>query len=381
MGKKLNNNDRGVVSLLVTLIFIIVIGLIVLGFSEVSRNQANQTLANQLNSSASYAALSGINEIQNKIINGNLSDNSGTCCPITTGNCPLSFASSNSSTITCYSYNKTPSSLIANLNTSQGKLIHILPTNPKGDTYFKLSFDFQTTNMIDDSKCIPGYNSSNNKHLPEFFTFSSLEYNQNCSPGLIRADLSPAPFNDDGNTLAAKSSTIFMSPKSDKASQLSTTAYPLHIYSSLPTSPSIVYGESFNTTPSHTTVTIHCTFFNNLCEWINLRSIYAPVTVKITANSFTTNASYTSDSFQDSQYQIDVTAKSQNVVKRYVAAVNSKSTPTQVPNFAIQTTKSICKLVGIGDPYGSVSLGNFSYVATTVPTTGSTDSTDCIFPY
>jgi hypothetical protein len=224
MNRRLKYRNDGIVSILVVIIFSIVVTLIILGFAEISRNQANQTLNNQLNSGAYYAAQSGINEIQNKIINNNSIYES--CCP-NQGQCKLNFASNNSSQITCYSYNKTPSSLIANLNTSQGKLIHIKPIYDtlNDGNYFVLSFDFQSTTQPNDNGCIPGtspiYRNSS-AHTATFFTFKSLEYNQSCSPGLIRADLSPAPSStySSSSSLANHTSTLFMSPKSSSTNQL-----------------------------------------------------------------------------------------------------------------------------------------------------------------
>ena len=381
MNGKIANNNKGVVSLLVTFIFIIMIGLIIVGFAEITRSQGSQTLNNQLSSGSYYAASSGINEIENNFLKGNKSICgigvptpclSPSCCPVTTS-CGLSFASNNSSQITCYSFNNTPSTLTVKLNTSQGKLIHINPIKVGVDSNFILSFELDSSPGYTNSSCpYVGDIASTNKHVYNFFVFSFNEYNNGlCSPGIVRADLSQGPSAsvNTGQALANNSRTIFMIPTSKKHTEQRDFIKPL--ISPTTKSPLTIYSEQSTTTKSG--VDISCTYTTNYCEWINLRSIYAPMTITITAIG---SSSGQVNNFKDSQATIDVTAKSQNVVRRLLATVNTSPIPTQVPNFGIQTTDSICKLLSIDNASGSINHSSFSY---SFP--GDTDSSDCQFSY
>lgn len=60
-------DQRGMVSITVTIVFIMVISLVVLGFSQVSRRNSRETLDRQLSSQAFYAAESGVNDAMNQI--------------------------------------------------------------------------------------------------------------------------------------------------------------------------------------------------------------------------------------------------------------------------------------------------------------------------
>src|SRR5688572_29540682 len=59
--------QRGMVSILVTMLLMIVISLIVLGFAQVSRRNQRQATDRQLSSQAFYAAETGINDARNLI--------------------------------------------------------------------------------------------------------------------------------------------------------------------------------------------------------------------------------------------------------------------------------------------------------------------------
>lgn len=56
--------EKGIVSLIVTLVMMIVITLIVLGFAEIARNEQRSSLDDQLSAQAYYAAESGINDVR-----------------------------------------------------------------------------------------------------------------------------------------------------------------------------------------------------------------------------------------------------------------------------------------------------------------------------
>lgn len=67
MSTTLKHRQEGMVSITVTIIFILVISLVVLGFSQVTRRNSREALDRQLSSQAFYAAETGINDAVSKI--------------------------------------------------------------------------------------------------------------------------------------------------------------------------------------------------------------------------------------------------------------------------------------------------------------------------
>jgi Tfp pilus assembly protein PilX len=71
--RNIRHAEQGLVSIVVTMIFLIVLSLIVVGFAQVARREQRESLDRQLSSQAFYAAESGIN-----IAKSAISDSSGT---------------------------------------------------------------------------------------------------------------------------------------------------------------------------------------------------------------------------------------------------------------------------------------------------------------
>lgn len=65
MSKTVSQDQRGVASILVTLIMMIVISLIVVGFAQVTRRNQREALDQQLSTQAFYAAETGVNDTTN----------------------------------------------------------------------------------------------------------------------------------------------------------------------------------------------------------------------------------------------------------------------------------------------------------------------------
>jgi len=62
--RKLHQSERGIASLIITLVLMIVISLIVLGFAQVARREQRGSLDRQLSTQAFYAAESGVNDVK-----------------------------------------------------------------------------------------------------------------------------------------------------------------------------------------------------------------------------------------------------------------------------------------------------------------------------
>jgi hypothetical protein len=81
MAQTARDDQRGLVSIVVTMIMMVIMSLIVIGFARISRRELRQGLDRQLVSQANYAAESGINDAQDYLRDGGgLSASAATTC-------------------------------------------------------------------------------------------------------------------------------------------------------------------------------------------------------------------------------------------------------------------------------------------------------------
>ena len=315
----LRKNEKGVISIIVTMVFIIVVGLIVLGFGEISRNQSRQTLDNQLSTASYYAAQSGINTILNKIISSPNSSNSSCNAP------GLSFSSNSNSNITCATWQTSVSTLIwddISVNKSQTAYIPI-PNHSPAQTSYILNIRW---NNIGSS---PYISSSCDGKL-----YDSASWSNKCpSAGVLRLNISSGPSSScsDRSCLKNSSQTYYLIPKYGPSSSSPAIFNPS-------TQPKMYYSNNLG-------FSIQCDIANP-CNWINMRSIYSDSSVTIDSNGA---------NFVGGQAKIDVTAVTNGVARRVVAQANiAQNTPDGVSDYSIVSTKSLCKNVEVSDVAGNV---------------------------
>src|SRR4051812_1988899 len=74
----LHTDARGVVSIIVTILIMLVLSLIILGFAQLVRREQRQSLDRQLSTQAFYAAETGVNDaikaLNNSVLTGKKSD-------------------------------------------------------------------------------------------------------------------------------------------------------------------------------------------------------------------------------------------------------------------------------------------------------------------
>ena len=341
-GSNLRKNEKGVISIIVTMVFIIVVGLIVLGFGEISRNQSRQTLDNQLSTASYYAAHSGIITIINKIISSPNTSNNNCEAP------GLSFKSNSNSIITCATWQTNVSELMwddISVNKSQTAYIPI-PKNLPAHTNYILNIHWNNVGSA------PSITSSCDGKL---YDSSSWSTSKCPNAGVLRLSISPGPsiYCSDRNCLNKSSQTYYLIPKFG-APKTTATFSPL-------TSPQteIYYSKDL-------IFSIKCST-DIPCSWINMRSIYSDSSVTISDSN--------GGIFVGGQAKIDVTAVSNGVARRVVAQANiAQNTPEGVSDFSIVSTKSLCKNVKVSNTNGSpdgLTFDNFvGYISSTYPLNG-----------
>ena len=335
MDNKLRNNEKGVISIIVTMVFIIVVGLIVLGFGEISRNQSRQTLDNQLSTASYYAAQSGINTILDKIINNQTFINSE-CVPSVSNLGIISFNSNSSSKITCATWtNKVSTLMWDDISVNKSQTAYIPLTGPY--TLIVKWHNVGNSAIIADSNCDGKF-------------YDSVSWSSKCpSAGVLRLNISSGlgPSCTDRYCLNNNSQTYFLIPQfstDDITQDFTYDKKPVRYYS------------------KDLTFKINCTN-SNPCKYINMRSIYSDSGVKIT--------NLTGAQFDGSQASIDVTAVTNGVARRVVAQANiAQNSPVSSSDFSIVSTKSLCKNVKVSNTDGSPGGLTFDSFSGYAPSTG-----------
>jgi Tfp pilus assembly protein PilX len=118
--KSLRSDESGIISIAVTLIVSGLLTLLALGFASLANREYRQSLDQQLNTQAFYAAESGINDV----ISGNVT--SEDC-----DNTPTQLGTDSSTSVTCLDFNNTPSSLeFSEVGTDSSKVVPIESATP-----------------------------------------------------------------------------------------------------------------------------------------------------------------------------------------------------------------------------------------------------------
>lgn len=183
MSKTLRQDQRGIASILVTLIMMIVISLIVIGFAQVTRRNQREALDQQLSTQAFYAAETGVNDTV-KLLKSQLSAGTSlspkTDCANNTPYAGLTpTLSTDGVSYSCILVDPTPTSLLYTSIQEQRTTVVPITTNAAlTNLTFKWGPDGTNT---DASKC-----NDNNLALPIAGTATG---NWLCSYGLLRVDL------------------------------------------------------------------------------------------------------------------------------------------------------------------------------------------------
>src|ERR1039458_9311361 len=329
----INSDDKGFVAFFVTIMVMIILGILILSFSLISDREVASATNRVLSTQALYAAESGINDAYSNIVNNNYvavpqtqhcaqDDNGGN---FYNNSLPSYINNSSGSQYTCVYVNPTPKSVTFNCNT----------TGVCPNSSFTASFTSSTTNDLfinwdspAPGSVLTGCPSSVGNFLP-FGRWSS-----DCT-SVLRVDLVPFAPRETTTELENGVKTFFLYPLDNSvvSSQiawggLQSNSYPV---------------EGVNCT-INTRCSYEITGLNPSLYYIRVIYYYTVPNITLSCNGLDLG---TSCSLQDSAYQIDVTGYSSGVEKRISADIQNNATlGAQLltpPNFAIQSTHSICK--------------------------------------
>lgn len=335
--RQLSNNQRGIISILVTMVMIVVISLIVLGLAGLSRREQRQALDNHLSTQAYYAAESGVNDVIGLFKAGNPGTknscaNTGAYSVLNTKS-QLGSATSGVS-YTCVTVDTTPGTLTKPISSSP-QVFSLATSDGSAPGTVRLSWPKgQGRESIDVSQC-PSYAQVSAKN-PVFTNMSSWT----CPYPVLRVDVvftNPSAFGGMTRSfLMSNLKTVFVVPTPDSA-----------------VTPTMTYLQGTSEKPNFRDADCDNTScyvnLSNLTQnlatgtyYLRASALYVNSTLNITDTNPAINFS--------SQTFIDSTGKAQDVLRRIKVAVD-----TSPGNFnasigaALVSGDSICKRFVIYD--------------------------------
>lgn len=342
----LGSNQKGMVSIIVTMILIIVMTLIVLAMAQNSNREQRQSLDRQLSDQAFYNAESGINDWAKYLYDNPTAPAEKTTCEVPSaaagypGTIPTSQIDGTSgvNSYSCLLYNKAPTSIeFDDLNTSDSIVV---PIEPSGSSLAMLTFKWRaasgTTNV---SGC--NINNPASGNIP-----TSLP--ANCNVGGLRIDL----VNPSGNrnTIMNNNFPAYLLPGSGGVAGTMT-------YSTGNIANQGVIGQA-KCIGSDCQLKINSGL--NLASgsrlFLHIKSLYSMNDVTITGCTVVAASGQECASnvaagslvkFNNAQIMIDSTGKSNDILRRVQVRVPAQSQYDNSGSYSLKTTQSICKLVTI----------------------------------
>ncbi len=341
---KQQTKEAGMVSIMVTLILMIVLSLIVLGFAQVANRNQRQSLDRQLSTQAFYAAETGINDVRNLIATKgtpvpkpDCTNGSGAELAYygAAGGLNNAVNASQSVSYTCVMVDPTPDTLAYN---DVGTTGTVVPVAAASGTIGRLKLSWQSKDGTPTP--LTGCPASVTK------TFSPTG-SWTCGYGVLRFDL--VPTSGSLNIAALQNTTM------------SSIVVPLS------SGGSATYGYIANTSGSNDVLKGLCT--NTGCSltitglsstqyYLRVSSTYKDASLQINIADAANNPL----DFTGAQALIDSTGKAQDVLRRVQVHVPLATSGNQLPDYAIESTDSVCKRFAVMSNYFT------SFVASVAPT-------------
>jgi len=322
MKHKHNFNEKGLVSIISTVLIVLIITIVTLSLSVFSRRELRQALDEQLSSQALYAAESGINDAISLIENGLLNSNVKDCSESEQAKITSTRILNSEANVryTCILVNQSPTEINTDVTTSKSKLYSLDPG--EGKSIASLTFSWKNTNasspIIDN--CSPTLTAG-------CFTQSGTWGDR---LGVLRVRLFPLPATD------INSDTF------DASNAIDIVGYPGGSTASLPFAVSAFDKTKLqyaNCTNGICTTTI--SDLNVLASkfYVQLSSLYKDINVTLTGS----NASGGGNTeFFGAQVKIDSTGAASDVFKRLEVSVPLGES-SDLPFYSFGVGDKLCK--------------------------------------
>ncbi|MEI7521888.1 MAG: hypothetical protein WCJ86_00260 [Candidatus Saccharibacteria bacterium] len=327
---KIHSNQKGIVSIIVTLITMVLITIIVMTYSQVINREQRQTIDRQLNSQAYYTGEATINTIISAVDN-----NAYTVASISGNKCsgpdssiykmknafpPIVLPTGISSgAVTCLLINRDENSLVYDsVEKDNSQSIHII-----------------TRGATDISRIEVGWDGTNpaTSTPPVGSGFTKLAEWSSSYPPVLKVDIVPWGASNTAQSLLDSSQAFYLYPTDGTG-----TGYSVEGGDS---KGEIVSGKcSASNSPKFCRATMYVVPGKDF--YVRVRPIYSAATVSIIAQDSTSS----SISLSESQTVIDVTTKVGGITKR-ISARRSFTLKNLTPSFSIDSATEICKKIKI----------------------------------
>lgn len=328
-------NQKGLVSIIVTMVLIILMTLVVLAMSQNSNREQRQALDRQLSDQAFYNAETGINDWANY-----LRDNSGAdverkdCNVMPPIGAPLpDIGTDGVNKYSCLLYDKAPFSIeFEKLSISDSEVV---PIEPFGSGLSELKF---TWRAVGDDSSVTGCALSATSKLPQRLP-------DDCNVGGIRISL--------------------INPEAGSRDDIRDFTYVGYLLpgSDIPTNGNIIYNSSPAENPNligaarcsseQCVLTIKAIPLGaGESLMLHMQGLYnsSRVTIEGCVVPATPVTPCQRVRFNDAQLMIDSTGKSNDVLRRVQVRIPARNDYEYPGSFSLKTTESICKLIEVSKP-------------------------------
>ncbi|HSW75131.1 MAG TPA: PilX N-terminal domain-containing pilus assembly protein [Candidatus Saccharimonadales bacterium] len=326
-------DQRGMVSIMVTMILMIVLSLIVLGFAQISRRNQRETLDRQLSTQAFYAAESGINDAVNAIKTAGAAQAKTSCTPAASGiyqNLNSTLDGGHNVSYSCLLVNPTPPNLQYDNVDDTGTIVPIITADGSNISNIDIVWQSNAANPL--TGC------SSSLALGTFKPSSGWA----CGYGILRFDLVQASGSQTANSYQQNTMTTFSVPLTAGTNQVN-------------------FGANSNASVGVKCTNSNCTLrvagLNSNVYYMRVSTMYSKASVlTITPH----NAAGSTVQLTNAQAIIDATGKAQDVLRRIQVRVpyNGLSSSDQLPLNALSSTDSICKRFSVMQNWSSNSPGS-----------------------
>ena len=350
-------DQRGVVSIMITMIMMLVISLIVIGFSQVARRNERESLDRQLSTQAYYAAESGVNAVNHYLLNpANATAqvdtlDSGDCKATDSPVALPNLSSANSVSTTCLMLNTQPTTLVADPVTQDSPIVfHVQDgTNSFSSLVFTWTPPAHSTGSYN---CAATNTNGGITTLPVYTTTPGAGTPWDCAEGILRIDFVPvSTFTKAGLSDAEDNTkTVYFVPNASMAGQNTVDL-------SQATNAYLRKTKCATYSTTNTCATTGCgTSVNSTCAGIVTAGLGSNYYVRVStlykdAGSVTISATDATQvggvRFVQGQAVIDSTGKAQDQYRRVQVRVPLVSTQSALPLFGVQSTSTICKQMSV----------------------------------
>jgi hypothetical protein len=343
MGKKytkLNRQQDGLVSIIVTILIMLLLTLITLAMSQNARQEQRQALDRQLSDQAFYNAETGINDVVNYLYK-----NPDSAALEYKADCNMPFLASNANVIgnpnnrnqyTCLLYNKAPFTLeFDNVGIAEGRVIPIEPVKDTGVADNINSFII----TWDDAN---GTNTSSGCNFTSGATSLPPQLPGSCTIGGVKIDLiSPTVITSDPTSprdqLIQRMFNAYLLPNASSGGNLSILA------GGYPETQGIISQANCTGAPGERKCKMKISDIGATKLVLHIRALYKSVDITIKDGL---NSAGQPVRFSNAQIMVDATGKASDVLRRVQVRVPAKP-QFDTPEFGVQSKESICKLVEV----------------------------------